>query len=776
MATLVLSALGSATPLGPVGGFIGAAIGGIIDQQILMPAIFGVPRIEGPRIGDLSVQTASEGSPMKWIMGPLNRTAGCVIFLSDLKEVETETQVGKGGGGSTAVNRSYFIDILIEVADCWKKPINRITKIWGDGKLIFDLDDPEIEIVSDTANAMEIGPNHRWDELTIYKGTATQDPDPLYESYRGVGNTPRLKKIAYVSIKNFALADFGLGRLPNLTFQVEAEQERSVASSIGSVIERAKLTVDEYDVTRVPGCLRGYTIAGPQDAGGVLDNVVLPYGVSFQESGGKLVFFAKGKEVVITVPEGDLAAREEGKDVVRLFKVNDCDTSKLPKEVAVTFIDAENDLQQATQTSHRINLDSKVVITANFPLTFLPKEAKNLAFRMAWTYESECPIYELTLPPSYITLEEGDALTFVSGGRTYTMRIDEVVRGSNFMVEVRGAATQAHLYAPIVAEVDPSGGGQTIYVPPVTKLHLLDLPALQDGQLEDVGLYYAVCALDPDAQWRGAFLYRSNDNLAFTQLASIPNEATIGYGLAPLPPGPSEYWDEGNTVDVELYHGALESVTEQDVLDGKNWAVLGGEIIAYQNAALVSGHRWRLSRLLRGLRNTEQYISTHTANDRFVRLSINTVGFSDLTLAEVGATRYYKAPSFGAAVSSAVAQSKQVTGNTLKPFAPCEITIARDGSNNVVLTWTRRSRALLSPFSVGMVPLLSGEDPETYEVDFINGGTNGPVLSTHSVTGVTTATFTAAQHGTAAAAALRVKIYQISTLVGRGNPGEATLG
>ena len=53
MATVVLSAVGAI-----VGGPIGAAVGAVIGQQV-DNAIFAPGRRQGPRLGDLTVQTSS---------------------------------------------------------------------------------------------------------------------------------------------------------------------------------------------------------------------------------------------------------------------------------------------------------------------------------------------------------------------------------------------------------------------------------------------------------------------------------------------------------------------------------------------------------------------------------------------------------------------------------------------------------------------------------------------------------------------------------------------
>jgi len=88
VASIALAIVGS-TIGGPIGGAIGAAIGSWIDSQFLFPLIFGRDdrSIIGPRLDDLKLQLASEGSPINLCIGPENRVSGTVIWMTDLIEV-----------------------------------------------------------------------------------------------------------------------------------------------------------------------------------------------------------------------------------------------------------------------------------------------------------------------------------------------------------------------------------------------------------------------------------------------------------------------------------------------------------------------------------------------------------------------------------------------------------------------------------------------------------------------------------------------------------------
>jgi hypothetical protein len=110
---------------------------------------------------------------------------------------------------------------------------------------------------------------------------------------------------------------------------------------------------------------------------------------------------------------------------------------------------------------------------------------------------------------------------------------------------------------------------------------------------------------------------------------------------------------------------------------------------------------------------------------------------------------------------------------TVAPFGPSYVAGSRDGSDNLTITWERRSRAIVSPFDLNSSPVL--EISENYEIDILDTGT---VVRTIEVSAATTTTYTAAQQttdGLTPGDPVDLEIYQMSDVVGRGNKTEATI-
>ncbi|MDD7909135.1 glycoside hydrolase TIM-barrel-like domain-containing protein [Pseudovibrio exalbescens] len=198
MATMILSGVGSAiggAVAGPFGALIGQAIGAL-GGAVIDNAVFGESReVERGRIGDVHLQTSSQGQSIPRVYGRA-RVSGEVIWATRFEEVVSREKHGggKGGGGSstTVTTHSYFANFAIGLCE---GPIADVRRIWVDGKL---LDRQSVN-------------------MRIYKGTSDQLPDPLVEAKQGTA--PAYRGLAYVVFERLPLEAYG-NRLPQISFEV----------------------------------------------------------------------------------------------------------------------------------------------------------------------------------------------------------------------------------------------------------------------------------------------------------------------------------------------------------------------------------------------------------------------------------------------------------------------------------------------------------------------------------------------------------------------------
>ena len=127
MATLILTAVGTAVG-GPVGGAVGAILGQAADQRLFAPK-----GREGPRLGELAVQTSAYGTAIPKIFGRM-RAAGTVIWATDLRERRSASGGGKGQPKTVAY--SYSANFAVALSARRGCAVGRIC---ADGKLLRGL-------------------------------------------------------------------------------------------------------------------------------------------------------------------------------------------------------------------------------------------------------------------------------------------------------------------------------------------------------------------------------------------------------------------------------------------------------------------------------------------------------------------------------------------------------------------------------------------------------------------------------------------------------------
>lgn len=233
------------------------------------------------------------------------------------------------------------------------------------------------------------------------------------------------------------------------------------------------------------------------------------------------------------------------------------------------------------------------------------------------------------------------------------------------------------------------------------RLVLMNNPALIDGHQESCGIYWAACYEDPTVSWSPGVLYESIDGEDYYPVARIDDQATIGViRKAPSREQPivGEGWDPDSCYEVEIIGGSgeLESVSQENCERGNNMFWMMGEIVGACDARLFDYHKYQISMLLRGQRDTSLYqLFNNRPGGIFVNLSGPGIRFRNLPIASVGTKRWYKAVPSGAAPAEVRAHEIEITGQTLRPFAPFDGQQKKDPAGLIRFSWVPRTRALV---------------------------------------------------------------------------------
>ncbi len=233
-----------------------------------------------------------------------------------------------------------------------------------------------------------------------------------------------------------------------------------------------------------------------------------------------------------------------------------------------------------------------------------------------------------------------------------------------------------------------------IIIPPPSTLLNFDIPLLRDVD-EDAGFYQGASgpngytgtivdvSEDGGSTWEGLFTYVKSQ-ISFT-----------GFAVGKLSPGPTTIFDNINTLTVRFFNDSFtfQSTTEATLLINKelNAFLTRDEIIRFQTAVDNGDGTWTFSKLIRGARGTEHEIDNHAAGDRVTLLTkITLTRVSDIN-ANIGIERLYRATSINSVTIAlgSIPFASQAKG--LWPYSPVHIISNKDVTGRTI-TWVRRAR------------------------------------------------------------------------------------
>lgn len=639
MATLVLSTAGTLLG-GPIGGAIGSLIGQSIDEQI-----FG-PSREGPRLGDLSVQTSAYGTAIPKIFGTM-RAAGSIIWSTDLAE-SSAVEGAKGQPETTTY--SYSVSFAVALSS---RPIASVGRIWADGKLIRTADG---QFTIDTG-------------FRICGGSEDQAADPLIASIESEHGAPAYRGIALAIFEDMQLAEFG-NRIPFLTFEVVAEDAPVPVCEILADVSGGAIACEASQ------SLLGYAAHGSSIAKAI-EPLVETFDIGLLDDGTRLVSPPNSS---VSIADEELGCIAGAHDVPRIER-SQLAASSLPTALLLGFYDPSRDYQSGVA---RASIDARATSVERIDLAgVLDGEAgKALAETSLARRWAQRDSMKLRLPPSHATLSPGSLV--VPPGASGPWRAERVTIDSFAVI-----AELRPLYSAIASV--PADAGRILASAPEppgqTDIAIFELPADETGGADSP---VVAVAASSDGKWRSVPLQvEAGPDLFFERTASLP--ALIGSVLTTLPSGQSALFDLVNSLDVEVARADdwLESRDDDALLGGANAAAVGNEVIQFGRADALGGGRFRLSRLLRGRRGTEWAMAGHQAGERLILLDPARVRLIRLSNNMVGAS--LRITPYGIADSGAQAVEAMVRGEAMRPPSPVRLNATMQSDGSIDCSWIRRS-------------------------------------------------------------------------------------
>lgn len=550
----------------------------------------------------------------------------------------------------------------------------------------------------------------------------------------------------------------------------------ALSTIVTDICLAAGLTEDQIDVTDLEEVeIEGYAVSRVMNARSALEPLRMAGLFDYVESGEVLRFQTRGKATVATIPAEALGASvdENPGPAITTRKLQDVE---LPRQIRLKYLSYARDFEKGEQLSPvRMGTVGVNLVDVDCPVVMTDDMAARLAeiiFRDAWASRW---LHEFSLDQSYHHLEAADALEVPINGRSYRVRVLSINDTALVARRIEAVRDDDGSYTSTAVATPPTKPPQTLSRLGQTGMVLLDLPALDDAH-DDPGLYLAVYNAGPGTSWSGATIHRSVDGAAYSIVATVGTEAVVGEVVSHPASGDPATWDDASAIVVDILSGTLESRTDADVLAGANALAIGvhgrWHIVQFGTATLVSPGRYSLTHLLLGRRGTEHLIDTVQVGDTVVLVSGSGIYRLPLQTSEVGAERFYRAVTSGATFSSASDQGLTGQGQALETFSPVHVDGTRDGSSNLTISWTRRDR--LSQTLRDGVAVPNSETSESYEVDVLDGANVVRTLTSSTASVAYSAADQTTDFGSPQAS-IAVRVYQLSAIVGRGTPAEATV-
>jgi len=476
------------------------------------------------------------------------------------------------------------------------------------------------------------------------------------------------------------------GMNAQLRFQFELEDAGTEDWRLPQVIEEVcrRANLPEHLINLVlmdwEKRVRGFTVGSAYQAAGILQTLSSVFFFDPASANGKVAFVPRGRDAVATITNDDMI--DDG-DEANIEDSRRQDNIGVPRVLHLNYYDVAGGLNTDKQRSERPegtradgeqSLQTPVVLSAD-------EAASVVAITHGLMVEQQKGELSFALPDNWLRLTESDAVFVETNNKMVRAMLTRVEtedgeqrykamrdRQSLYRTQVQGIPA-----APVTRPPSSVAGA--------TALEFLDIAILRDTH-DQLGFYVAVCGILP--AWPGAQVELSLDGgETYIESQSTNASSIIGELVSSLGPHPHEYPDVTNTVQVYLKtpDALLENTDLAGMMNRRNRALIGDEIVAFGDADEISPGTWEISHLLRGRKGTAS-AGTHAVGERFVLL--DTAMFIPADLSWLNRTLTFRAATFGRPIDEATIASVAFTGRSQRELAPAYVQARRDGLDAVV--------------------------------------------------------------------------------------------
>lgn len=468
--------------------------------------------------------------------------------------------------------------------------------------------------------------------------------------------------------------------------------------------------VASYDVSALPTTQVHFTIGSITSARAILRMLSDVYSFDAVDRAGTLVFVPRAVTgsppyVKQLTQEVDLGWTRDGDAIPVPYSIKRYQGIDLPRSVSITYNSLAAGHNKMTQNVTLETYTEGQDIQLQVPVTLTEQEAQEIVERTMVTAHVERMVYSFTTNWNHIDLEPGDVIEVDTLGLLRILRIDE--QQEYGLLDIQAVdATFGNSYAPSgLTPQSPEPYTDSPLLIGFSAGLILELPPSKESDKDNPHLTLVPHGFNVPG-WAGCAIYVSVDGGASYDLwGNASQESTWGRVevAAAAPPSDSPWvWDETTVIEVELKSGTLESATKAEVYNGKNYCLIGEEVLAFRTATFTTGDTYELSGLLRGRQGTEVKMGSHVADEAFVLLNDALIEFPyDIGTKEL--ERQFKFVTFGSDISKATAYAGQPNTVSIRPWKVSDLEAVQNG-NDWDISWTARNQFEGALVDSGPVP------------------------------------------------------------------------
>ncbi|QJT94071.1 glycoside hydrolase TIM-barrel-like domain-containing protein [Wolbachia endosymbiont of Diaphorina citri] len=383
----------------------------------------------------------------------------------------------------------------------------------------------------------------------------------------------------------------------------------NVSDVLSDLLQKVGLKGDQFDTSDVKGLLSGCVINDQQPVRSIIKMLRSCYFFDVVEQNSKLKFIQKGRGVTTEIPIDEIVCNNS----LKLIQLSQLD---LNNRINIVYFNRNFGYPIDVKYAELPKQGSTA--TVEIPLIMEEGEAQNIAEVLLYSSWQERNVYNFKLPIKYAWLAPSNVITISDGEKKHTVRIVKT-KFESMSIQVIGVGYDSSIYklsfsstrSLMLKEYPPFHISKTI-------IEMIDLPHIK-GNIASFTL------ISEEEGWKGATLFISYDDKDYKPIASANIQSTYGYVI--------EFTDD--EIVVVLRFGQL------DVINSTALALIGKEVIQFQDTKLIDKNKYKLSNLIRGQESTKRY--EHTTGEKFVLLDDSIISFE----VQKGKKLYLKAVTYG---------------------------------------------------------------------------------------------------------------------------------